>query len=760
MERGAARVGRDFTLIPILVPGVFHPKCTYLSGPDGDLLLVGSGNLTFGGYGRNLEVLEVLQPNLHPESFRDFADFLDNLASSPSADTPNREWAAKFGRLARNAASGFAAEGNPPRLLHSVSRSMASQLAALATAYGGAESVTVLSPFHDGSGSAIAKLTKEIGCSKVRIALPTSPAEPSTFPFHLAFKLNLRVSAVRPAIDGMPPRPLHAKWIDLVTPEVTITLTGSVNATFPALCSSRNVEVGVVRFSEASRDHWVEAAIPELLSTQTEEQQISSSRALVYAKLSAGGGVAGRIMNSGIVSGSWKLQFEKTGNTYLDTEVAVDSSGRFAASVESPSKILSIGTMRVVMTSGGSQAVGWLEMEELVRMSLEQRSIFGALGRFLSNQATDEDDVSLLNYLAISSSHHLQEVLPEETGGQGTGSDKSKRLPTDVSLPVKSIEPDETYRHSELGQHVSHSSVNTLAHWFQQFREEVLAPSNPVESGKSAQLKRVAHPSEEAENPEDLQELERTGRALESFDRRMRQCLRETSNSETRRKLLCIWHEVSIYMLCHRLGTPEECPVFLRKWLGETVELAAAREIPESLEQFFFTSVAILAFFAKQEDSGNSLRALHEALEGFCRREVTEGFANEALDRRWAQGVARSIIGVDDPKLDEYLAVVLKTPTSLKDAHALLEALRDGKVVDVEAGIFLAASRYGHELAAELKSLIERGIAYSHMCPRTDGLLDCSCCYEYFSKVARMSYSTKRIAKCQRCGKFNLRLRP
>ena len=33
MERGAPRVGRDYTLIPVLAPGVSNSKCTYLSGP-------------------------------------------------------------------------------------------------------------------------------------------------------------------------------------------------------------------------------------------------------------------------------------------------------------------------------------------------------------------------------------------------------------------------------------------------------------------------------------------------------------------------------------------------------------------------------------------------------------------------------------------------------------------------------------------------------------------------------------------------------
>lgn len=58
-EKQATSVGQDYHLVPVALPrGVFHPKCTYLSGPDGDVLIVGSGNLTFGGYGRNVEVGE------------------------------------------------------------------------------------------------------------------------------------------------------------------------------------------------------------------------------------------------------------------------------------------------------------------------------------------------------------------------------------------------------------------------------------------------------------------------------------------------------------------------------------------------------------------------------------------------------------------------------------------------------------------------------------------------------------------------------
>lgn len=42
-ERQTGSVEIDYKLVPVELPnGVFHPKCVYLSGPDGDLLMVGS----------------------------------------------------------------------------------------------------------------------------------------------------------------------------------------------------------------------------------------------------------------------------------------------------------------------------------------------------------------------------------------------------------------------------------------------------------------------------------------------------------------------------------------------------------------------------------------------------------------------------------------------------------------------------------------------------------------------------------------------
>jgi hypothetical protein len=61
-EQGAQYVGKVYEVEPVSVSaGVFHPKISVMSAKDECHLLVGSGNLTFGGWGGNYEVLEPLQ---------------------------------------------------------------------------------------------------------------------------------------------------------------------------------------------------------------------------------------------------------------------------------------------------------------------------------------------------------------------------------------------------------------------------------------------------------------------------------------------------------------------------------------------------------------------------------------------------------------------------------------------------------------------------------------------------------------------------
>lgn len=64
-EEGARRVGRDYEISPVVCnrPGVFHPKISVLSNDVDTHLMIGSGDLTFSGWGANLEVIEHLHPS-------------------------------------------------------------------------------------------------------------------------------------------------------------------------------------------------------------------------------------------------------------------------------------------------------------------------------------------------------------------------------------------------------------------------------------------------------------------------------------------------------------------------------------------------------------------------------------------------------------------------------------------------------------------------------------------------------------------------
>ncbi|MER9758028.1 hypothetical protein NKJ46_32415 [Mesorhizobium sp. M0166] len=80
-EQGARRVGRDYEVEPISVAsGVFHPKLSALVADGECHLLVGSGNLTFNGWGGNLEVVEHLHPGFAADAIDDAASFFELLA--------------------------------------------------------------------------------------------------------------------------------------------------------------------------------------------------------------------------------------------------------------------------------------------------------------------------------------------------------------------------------------------------------------------------------------------------------------------------------------------------------------------------------------------------------------------------------------------------------------------------------------------------------------------------------------------------------
>src|SRR5216683_7954599 len=84
--------GCSYRLIPVSAPkGAFHLKFGYLRSENpanSDCLLIGSGNLTMGGYGNNAELIDVFLSQDQPSLFRSFARILDALITSPTVRFP------------------------------------------------------------------------------------------------------------------------------------------------------------------------------------------------------------------------------------------------------------------------------------------------------------------------------------------------------------------------------------------------------------------------------------------------------------------------------------------------------------------------------------------------------------------------------------------------------------------------------------------------------------------------------------------------
>ena len=251
IERRSHAVGHDYRLIPVrLRKGVFHPKCLYLAGPDEDAIAVGSGNLTFGGFGRNLEVLEVFSSRQSPGIFNDFAKFLSSLRARNDFECPDKAWLTTFEDRARGAGPNVN-EATGIRLLHSAAIPIIDQLI---QALSDVDEITVLSPFYDEDAYAMRTTAERLMSNTLRVAIPPNTGA-FNFPFQDAKRWGKSIQAVwADTLDSK--RSIHAKWFEFRGKHASSIMTGSANATRQALCTTNNIEVSVLRTGSAI-EKWV-----------------------------------------------------------------------------------------------------------------------------------------------------------------------------------------------------------------------------------------------------------------------------------------------------------------------------------------------------------------------------------------------------------------------------------------------------------------------------------------------------------------------
>lgn len=333
-EQGAQRVGKDYGVEPVTVSsGVFHPKISVLSGTDECHLLVGSGNLTFGGWGGNCEVLEHLHPDFAADAIADAADFFELMSVTQRVRHGASEHCDATAAELRHSVQGKSRNGDV-RLFHNLDRSISEQLVQLVDDLGGATQMLVAAPFWD-HGTAIHNLCQAIGLDHVFIHAHAFGTVEGTAGSNWPVACRSKIHPIRlEVLDAQGDRRLHAKAFEIMCKRGRVLVSGSPNGTTAALGRDQNVEACVVRIQRERMVGWKfipsEAPEPQAAldaDSDDEEQRRGVLRAVLDADE-----VQGEVLTpamSGIVS----VFHVSTLGPELLAQTSLSADGRFQSAL-------------------------------------------------------------------------------------------------------------------------------------------------------------------------------------------------------------------------------------------------------------------------------------------------------------------------------------------------------------------------------------------------------------------------------------------
>jgi len=234
--RWLAGIGRRFRVVPVAMAQgyCFHPKAVLLSGPDHAELLVGSGNLTFGGYRQNDEVWTSFSSS--EDGTGPLAAFREMLHAcveqSQASRGARREVAEAFDAATRLWAGGMAPpDGLVWRVGHG--RSLLEQMAST-VGDRRVDRLLVCSPYFDKAGAALRGLARV--WSKASVELLVQPGHSTLTRAALASAaIQPRLLTAKSGRPGDGGAFIHAKFYAMFSGEEVLLFSGSANCSAAAL---------------------------------------------------------------------------------------------------------------------------------------------------------------------------------------------------------------------------------------------------------------------------------------------------------------------------------------------------------------------------------------------------------------------------------------------------------------------------------------------------------------------------------------------
>jgi hypothetical protein len=262
------QLGRRYRVVPVpMPPGFrFHPKAVLLSGRREGTLLVGSGNLTYGGWRENAEIWTDYKTGEGLQEFSAFRDYLRQIVNRLSLsqnlrdeideafDGGTRDWATQL-----PTASGLLTRcGREESLLDQMKMILGPQPV---------DRLTVCAPYFDPEGEALRLLAAACDAQETLVLSDRSGTNlTSAAACRQAPSVKLHGASGRPRDGGTQHRPfLHAKFYAFRRADDVVLISGSANCSRAALAIaglSGNAElVSVRRMSVAEFDESVVRSI-------------------------------------------------------------------------------------------------------------------------------------------------------------------------------------------------------------------------------------------------------------------------------------------------------------------------------------------------------------------------------------------------------------------------------------------------------------------------------------------------------------------
>lgn len=394
-EAASQYAGSAYRIIPVFMPtgGIFHPKIAYFEGTRSDstdTLIIGSGNLTHAGQGKNLEIFDAVDHDHHPHVFGEFADFLKQFSARYQFSTENLKALKHFEERARAKGETDLRADHDTRttwLVHTLSRSAAVQLTELAA--GTLElptSLTVLAPYHSPSGGPVARLAHALEVTDLRIGL-SGGSRAAPFKQDI-LELPEDVSYVVPmTADGH--RFAHAKHFEVRSSEASLLMTGSINATAQSLETTKNVEMSLVRKMPVSPLDWENVQPAVFVTCDFTDENLDNGLFSLQASWTSDNWVQGTVMPAGspqvVELSVWDGDVCLAVRPNVEMSALGDFSVRMAGFPDTnDALVLQLENEEVCVR-------GWLNMEYELSGSLINRSLIRSSGKLISGNYTIED---------------------------------------------------------------------------------------------------------------------------------------------------------------------------------------------------------------------------------------------------------------------------------------------------------------------------------------------------------------------------------